>query len=151
MTPKKKNQKPCTCDANLESVATCERDGSPQALSEYIADLFNHGLTDEEIAERLEPQPVYTLIGAMRYAMGNTAKLVIVCDGGLIQDILSSADIEVAVIDYDCESYDEDALTDIPQTGSTGSTVGVEQAYACVRGDVEVDSKRVEQLFQVIR
>jgi hypothetical protein len=76
-----------------------------------------------------------------------TTRVVIVMDGGLIQHILSnSADVEIAMIDYDVESVEEDRLTDIPQTDGEA-----EKAYCWVQVQAdEINAARVDELFEAI-
>jgi hypothetical protein len=70
----------------------------------------------------------------------DSTEVVIICDGGLIQDVLSNTDVKITVIDYDLESYDENCLTDIPQ--SDGSK---EKAYVYLT-QAELNPERVSQL-----
>lgn len=73
-------------------------------------------------------------------------RIVIVMDGGLIQQILADTDVEIATIDYDVEGTEDERLTAIPQQGG-----GVEAAY-CWTQDApdEIDKERVDELFAVI-
>jgi hypothetical protein len=80
----------------------------------------------------------------------NKARIVIVMDGGLIQHILgNTADVEIAMIDYDIEGADEDTLIDIPQTEQLFGAK--EQAYCWTQAEPdEINPVRVDQLFEVI-
>ena len=70
-------------------------------------------------------------------------KIIIVCDGGLIQDIVTSEPAEVYTIDYDVEGYDG-TLCKIPQRDGE-----LEEAHA-IRRVGEVNPKRVNELAEVI-
>jgi hypothetical protein len=71
-------------------------------------------------------------------------RVVVACDGGLIQDVLSTAPIDLAVIDYDVEDMDDERLIDIPQDDETAV-----RAYAYA-ARVDVMPERVKQLFDAI-
>jgi len=71
-------------------------------------------------------------------------KVIIVMDGGLVQDVIMSEPAEVYTIDYDIESYDEN-LCKIPQREGEA-----EEAFVTKRVDAEVNPDRVNQLAAVI-
>jgi hypothetical protein len=74
-------------------------------------------------------------------------RIVITMDGGIVQNIIANhGDVEIALIDYDIDSMEEDRLTEISQGDGTK-----EKAYAWVASAPDgVDSQRVDQLFQEI-
>ena len=74
-----------------------------------------------------------------------TAKVIIACDGGLVQDVCASVPVEYAMIDYDVEGADEDRLTAIPQDDKT--TV---EAYAYAGNADVLPPERVQELFKAI-
>lgn len=73
-------------------------------------------------------------------------RVVIILDGGIVQDILSDVPIDAIVIDYDVEGIEKYRLTQIPQTPDAS----MEPAYT-VEEVVEVMPKRVAELFRVVR
>jgi hypothetical protein len=72
-------------------------------------------------------------------------RMVIVLDGGLVQNILANFDVEVISIDYDIDGADEEDLTPVPQ--GDGS---VSDAYVSAHG-VEFKTNRVDDLFALIK
>jgi len=46
-------------------------------------------------------------------------KVVIVMDGGLIQNIVTSEDAEIMVIDYEKDDYEPEDMIDMPQVDGT--------------------------------
>jgi hypothetical protein len=72
-------------------------------------------------------------------------KVVIVCDGGLVQEVLSDGPVEYCVIDYDVEGTDEGWLSKIPQ--SEGKTA---DAYA-YSGLASRRSYRVKEIFKAVQ
>lgn len=72
-------------------------------------------------------------------------KVVIVLDGGLVQDILSTIAVDVAVVDYDVEGVDEDRLTEIPQ----GDDRPAEPAY-CWYQRADRMPKRIREMFRAV-
>ena len=71
-------------------------------------------------------------------------RVVIGCDGGLVQDVSANVPVDFAMIDYDVKGADDDRLTAIPQTG--GDPV---QAYAYT-AHADVMPERVAELFKAI-
>lgn len=69
------------------------------------------------------------------------AKVVVVIEGGIVTDILSTEPVEVAVIDYDIESAEAEDLKKIPMLD--GVTV---DATGSVR-EADVSPARAEELF----
>lgn len=53
------------------------------------------------------------------YTEITTPAVVVVCDGGLVQDVLTDRPCDVAVLDYDKDGIGEDDLIDIPQDDGT--------------------------------
>jgi hypothetical protein len=75
-----------------------------------------------------------------------TPRVIVVLEGGLVQDIVTTIPMDAAVIDYDTEGAEEDDLTQIPQQGTYGGFV---PACAGIRY-VEVQPDRCNQLFDAI-
>lgn len=73
-------------------------------------------------------------------------RVVIVMDGGLVQEVLSSVQTDVAVIDYDTDGIDESEieLADIPQGDGTTA-----DAWAFTQ-EPTVLPDRVDELFEAI-
>ncbi len=71
--------------------------------------------------------------------------LVIVLDGGLIQEVLSSKDnVTVSIVDYDAEGAEESELSQIPQErGKLSDAV-------CRHDSIEVDAERVSEIIKAI-
>jgi hypothetical protein len=84
-------------------------------------------------------------------------RIVIVMDGGLTRGLIrhilgNTADVEIALIDYEVESADEETLIAIPQEDKIGVPVPTyEQAYCwTMNGPDEVNPSRVDELFATI-
>ena len=72
---------------------------------------------------------------------GQLPRLVIMCNGGLVQDVISDVPMDGTVIDYDVEGADAEDISKILQRDGSvedGSMWNV---------DVEVNSKRLDQIF----
>ncbi|MNP09310.1 hypothetical protein D3C76_1014120 [compost metagenome] len=69
------------------------------------------------------------------------SKIVIVLEGGLVQNIVAEEPVEVLVIDYDAEGADEDEITAVPQDNG-----GTADAVLSLR-EVEVNPTEVAELF----
>lgn len=67
-------------------------------------------------------------------------QVVVVMDGGLIQNVVGTHAVRLNVVDYDTEGADEDGLAEIPQ--GDGSTV---EAY-CFSHEVEVNKEWCDQV-----
>lgn len=84
-------------------------------------------------------------------------RVVIVLDGGLVQDVLSTVQLDYALVDYDVELGDDDPrIVDIPQTHAKGNECGVDtsnvptaKAYTYI-SPADVLPERVSELFNVI-
>jgi hypothetical protein len=72
-------------------------------------------------------------------------KIILIVDGGLVQDIIMSEPAEVYLIDYDIESYDG-KLCKIPQRKGKW-----EEAFATRRIDAEFNPARTNELAAVIK
>jgi hypothetical protein len=92
-------------------------------------DIYNVDALRAKLAPFAQPQPI---------------KIVITCDGGLVQDVCSNVPVEFAMIDYDDSDVEDDRLIAIPQ--GDGSEV---KAYAYT-GSADVLPERTEQLFVAI-
>ena len=81
-------------------------------------------------------------------------KIVVVLDGGLVQDIYTDTPVEVVTLDFDVESADNDELLRVPGIGESTPKAGKDGLAnpACpgIRGDVEVDKKWVETVFEKV-
>lgn len=79
-----------------------------------------------------------------------TIKIVIACDGGLVQDVTANIPMEYAMVDYDVEGADTDRLTAIPQVDVIGTPKQDDVwAYAYI-GNADVLPERVDQIFNVL-
>ena len=76
------------------------------------------------------------------------ARVVVVIEGGIVQDILSTEPVEVAVIDYDTEGAEESDITQILQM-EPGEAPEFASALASVH-PYTVDPERVQELFAAI-
>ncbi len=74
------------------------------------------------------------------------AKIVVVMEGGLVQSVLSTEPVEVAIVDYDAEGADAEDLKSVPQgNGKVANAVGhVEEAEI-------TPLERIEELFEAVR
>jgi hypothetical protein len=77
-------------------------------------------------------------------------KVIIACDGGLVQDVCSNVPVEYAVIDYDVEDVDADRLTAIPQEDVIGVPKTDDVWAYTYTGNADVLSDRVQQLFDAV-
>jgi len=86
-------------------------------------------------------------------AVPPTPRVIVVLEGGLVQDILTTVPMDAAVIDYDTEGAEEDELTQIPQDlpgmSENASLQSTAPACAGIRC-VEVHPDRCNQLFEAI-
>jgi hypothetical protein len=82
-----------------------------------------------------------------------TPRVVIVVEGGLLQDIITTAPIDVVEIDYDTDGADEEEIMQIPQDlpgmSENASLESTAAAVAMVR-TAEVNPARANQLFEAI-
>ena len=79
------------------------------------------------------------------------AKVIVICEGGLVTDVVADEPVEVAVIDYDTEGAEADELTRIPQHRELPG-VDMKYADACVSvRDVQVGPERANQLFKAVQ
>ena len=76
-------------------------------------------------------------------------KIVIVVDGGVVQDVLSSEPVEVVLVDYDTDGADPADLTAVPQGDGKASEDSFVREWKFV--GPEVCPTRVEELFGVAR
>jgi hypothetical protein len=75
-------------------------------------------------------------------------KVIITIEGGLIQNVLSDTEIDVIVVDYDTESYEENEhLTPIPYDFQGKS--GYDYAY-CMEYPIYNDVEETNKLFTLI-
>ena len=78
--------------------------------------------------------------------MGEAIKIVVILDGGLVQDILiSSGKGEAYVIDYDIEGAEAEDLMTVSFSASEGEP-NREQAYVSHWDKLETDPKFIYQL-----
>lgn len=78
-------------------------------------------------------------------------KVVVVLEGGLVSDVISTVPLQYGVIDYDTDGADEDEIFLVPQgglppsraLGHTGcasvSPAGTEELYNCVYSKEKID------------
>ena len=91
-------------------------------------------------------------------------RIVVVCEGGLIQDVLAdSADVQVYSIDYDAKDYgddDDDRVFDIPQSeryegaayqsGIKDKPPKTARAFGGLE-QLEVNPNRVQQIIDALQ
>lgn len=77
-----------------------------------------------------------------------TPRIVIIMDGGLVQNVLTDISVDVYKIDYDTDGadLDDEDLREIPQSGEDRKVL----AYASYC-DSEVNPKEVEELIKIIK
>lgn len=69
-------------------------------------------------------------------------KVIIEVSGGCVRDVSSDVELDVIVIDYDTEGFDEDVLIEMPVTGDKAS---------CAVLEPDVSAKRVRNLHDSIK
>ncbi len=69
-------------------------------------------------------------------------KVIIEVSGGCVRDVSSDAKIDVMIIDYDVQGFDESELIEMPFTGDKAN---------CSVFDVDVSAKKVRNLYDVIK
>ena len=70
-------------------------------------------------------------------------KLIIILDGGIVRDVLSDKEFDVAVIDYDTDGMDEKELSEVP--------IGDEKLTAwCYMTNSVMLPKETERLYTFI-
>ena len=74
-------------------------------------------------------------------------KIIIIMDGGILQNILSDTDIDISAVDYDIDGIEEDLLTKIPYMFH--GKEDFEYAY-CNLWNPDIDVKKVERLHKII-
>lgn len=73
-------------------------------------------------------------------------RVVVVLDGGLVQDVLADVPVDCVKIDYDTEGADRADLWPVPQDGTEGDRPASSEAFISHFG-VEVSPERVALLF----
>lgn len=73
-------------------------------------------------------------------------QIVIVIEGGLVDQVLSTEPVEYVVIDYDTEGAMEQDLTNIPQAGG-----GSAPAYARIEESGVVSEERMKELQDAVK
>jgi len=111
-------------------------------LSDLIAKVEH---TFEGDSNDAEHDATVELINHLKERIAARSRVVIVLEGGLVQDVLSNVPMEFARIDYDTDGAEESDLVDIPQTPA-GDTA---QAYAYT-ANADVMPERVNELFTAI-
>lgn len=76
-----------------------------------------------------------------------TPKVVIVVEGGVVQDVLCDQHIQVLLIDYDTDGMEEPEMVPVPVEGTKTES---DAAYV-VDLPMHRRAKRVEQLFRLGR
>lgn len=69
-------------------------------------------------------------------------KVIIEVSSGCVRDISSDAELDVMILDYDVQGFDENELIEIPLIGDKAN---------CSIPDVDVSAKRVRNLYDVIK
>ena len=68
-------------------------------------------------------------------------RVLVVCDGGLVQHVLTESAIDCSVLDYDQEGADPDDTIEVPQGDGTFQTAGHSQAQ------VDIDPERIASII----
>jgi hypothetical protein len=74
----------------------------------------------------------------------NTPHVAVICLGGNIINVISSVPVEVLVVDYDDENYDNYSLSQIPQADGT-----TEQGMLWTI-ESELNPQEVDKLFAIL-
>lgn len=69
-------------------------------------------------------------------------KVIIEVSDGCVRDVSSDVELDVIIIDYDVQGFDESELIEIPSTGDKAN---------CSVFDVGVSAKKVRNLYDTIR
>lgn len=69
-------------------------------------------------------------------------KVIIEVSSGCVREISSDIDVDVMIVDYDIQGFDEDVLIEIPSTGDLAS---------CVILEPIVNAKKVRNLYTTIK
>ena len=69
-------------------------------------------------------------------------KVIIEVSGGCVREISSDVELDVIIVDYDVQGFDESELIEIPFTGDKAN---------CSISDVDVSAKKVRNLYDTIR
>lgn len=69
-------------------------------------------------------------------------KVIIEVSGGCVRDVSSDVELDVIILDYDVQGFDENELIEIPLTRYKAN---------CLIPDVDVSTKRVRNLHYVIK
>lgn len=67
-------------------------------------------------------------------------KVIIEVNGGCVSDVSSDTDIDLVVVDYDTQGFDEDILFEMPNG----------DLATCSVTDVNVSAKNIRNLYQKI-
>jgi hypothetical protein len=73
-------------------------------------------------------------------------KVIIIIEGGWVQNILSNTEVDTFLIDYDTQGVEEEVLTDIPYKDGNGTG----DRGSCVIYPPEIDIEEVERLHKII-
>lgn len=73
-------------------------------------------------------------------------KIIVHIEGGLVQSVLASREIDLIIYDYDTDGAEEEDLKLVPQTDG-----GDEEAYVYIGEYVQVDPQRVNELFKALK
>ena len=130
--------------------------GQARALLETVPDTPYNGPYRAKVNALLASSSIEPEVNSAFEAVGGERKIIIVMDGGLVQEVLSDhPGVDVAIIDYDYGT-DADAgdILSIPQRihtsdGDSGLPL-TEKAHAYFEGR-EVDAGRVGILWAVIQ
>lgn len=69
-------------------------------------------------------------------------KVIIEVSGGCVRDVSSDTEIDVVIVDYDVQGFDESELIEMPFTGDKAN---------CSMHDADVSAKKVRNLYDTIR
>lgn len=146
-----------------ETESLCERlnaaktagEPSMPVYDENEPDTFTKRVMGEALAfvqgfdgdESQEPGSIEKLTADLRAAIdADEPRVVIACDGGLVQGVVSDVPIQATVIDYDTDGADADEITKVPQGEQGGDENG--DARAIVRREaVEVSASSIDRLL----
>jgi hypothetical protein len=97
-----------------------------------------------DMLKRSAPDVHALLKGALGGGAGETPKIVITVEGGVVQSVMAERPVQVLSVDYDAQGTAEEELADLPQEDGTcaPAIVGISEA--------EVNPRRVAELSYLI-
>lgn len=66
----------------------------------------------------------------------NKPKIIITVEGGIVQGVMANTEVDVVILDYDTEGFDEDKVREVP-----AFEAGKVETAAGVKSDVDTKSE----------